>query len=504
MRHAVAEQLKAYIRSDREQGSYSEFYDISQNDTGNGYECVCPECSAILAREGAYSGVLGEFLNAVSAEIRDEFPDVTITTLAYNFTLKPPRHLVFADNILVRMCGIGCWAPFTPESYYGQELAEWRQHASQTGVWDYAKHFNGLEWPYIYKLDELPSAIRNCRSYNVRHYFFEYENPLERSFAQLQWWLMLRLVINPERDYDELVDKFLAGYYGAEAAPVMREYLDYLLLRQKESGTKKGIDALHTVACYLDDGFYATVNGLLDRAERLAAGNPLHERHVRRERIPVDIAFHTLMPPVPEYKAARTKAFRRYAANTIETFNACPRLAEWQKTTTQEKMTLYSTLEELLPLPVPKQFQGKDIVDIVWKDFTRYGNQMQSISPDDAAVGGRTWGKPRETDAEPFSYPVEFTLTDFNNTEYAKTAVTREQLPPDGNYHWIHIGSMPLPNDNGLLVAKNFCAMLWKGGIGIVPEPWHVWAHLKASGADFGGATEAPNGIFCDRIIFAK
>ena len=504
VRQAVAEKLKEYIRNDRASGNYCEFYDISQNDTGGGLECVCPDCQAIRDREGAYSGVLCEFLNAVSAKIRDEFPDITITTLAYNYTLDPPKQLVLADNILVRMCGIGCWAPFTPDSHFGKKLEGWKRCAKSTGIWDYAKKYEALQWPYIYKLEELPQAIRNCRDYNARHYFFEYEDPLNRSFAQLQWWVMLRFAVNPDRDFNEMADKFIAGYYGPSAAPLMREYLDYLLRRQKETGSKKGIDRIHTVACYLDDVFYSTVNSLLDRAEKLAAGNPLHLLHVRRERIPVDIAFHTLMPATPEYRDARRKAFARYAANVIETSDACPRMADWQKKATRDKMELYAKLEELLPLPVPEQFKGREIVDVVWKDFTRYGTQMKSISPDAKAVGGMTWGKPRPDDAEPFSYPVSFVLTDFTNREFAKASFSREQLPPDGEYHWIHIGSMDLPNVNGLLTAPHFEAMLWKGGIGIIPKPWQVHAHIRVSGPDFGAPANAPNAIFCDRIIFAN
>ncbi len=504
LRHAVAEKLKAYIRQDRADGIQAEFYDISQNDTGSGVECVCPACRAILKREGAYSGVLGDFLNAVSAEVRDEFPDVTISTLAYNYTLAPPAHIVFDDKIMVRMCGASLWHPFTVGSHYDKVLRGWKGHAAQTGIWDYAKHYRGLEFPYVYKLDELPAVFRNCKAYNVRHYFFENELPLERSFAQLQWWMMLRLAVDPDRDYNELINKFLAGYYGPKAAPAMREYLDYLMRRQKESGSRKGEDALHTTCCYLDDEFYSVVNRLLDRAEQLAGDNALHARHVRRERIPVDLSFHTLRPATPENQAARTAAFARYAACSIETSDACPRLAEWQKTTTREQMSLYAELEKLLPLPVPEQFKGKTIVDVMWKDFTRYGNQMKSISVDPDGLAGRTWGKPREASGKPFRYPLEFVLTDYTDAEYAKISLTQKELRADGQYHWIDVGSMKLPNMNGLLMGPHFRAMLWKGGVGIVPETWEVWAHMKATGPELGGKANEPNGLFCDRIIFVK
>jgi len=60
VREAVCKQLRAFIKRDRENASspelYPHIYDISHND-GNG-ECYCPTCTAVLEREGAYSGVL--------------------------------------------------------------------------------------------------------------------------------------------------------------------------------------------------------------------------------------------------------------------------------------------------------------------------------------------------------------------------------------------------------------------------------------------------------------
>ncbi len=504
VRHAVAEKFREYIRADRAEGRYCKFYEISQNDTGYGVECVCPLCSEILKREGAYSGVLCEFLNAVSREVRDEFPEVTITTLAYNYTQEPPAHVVLEDNILVRMCGIVGWDPFTPGSYSDTRLAGWKEHAAQTGIWDYVKIYDSEQFPYLYKLDELPEAIRNCREYNVRHYFFEAENPLDRSFAQLQWWMMLHLATDPDRDCDELVNKFMVGYYGEAAAPVMRQYFDYLLARQQEAGSVKGDDPMHTKYCYLDEEFFAVVNSLLDQAEALAGDNELHARHVRREGIPVDLAFYTLMPAEPEYQEARSAAFARYAEALIETSEACPRLAEWRKIVTRNQMSLYAELEKLLPLPVPEQFLGREIIDVTWKDFTRYGNQMECISEDPDGMAGRTWGKPRGSGDKPFAYPLTFKLTDFTNVEYDKVTFTADDLPADGQYHWLRMGIINLPNENGLISSQNFFVMLWKGGVGIIPEPWEVWAHLKVTGPDFGGAAEDPNGIFCDRVIFVK
>jgi hypothetical protein len=44
--------------------------------------------------------------NAVADAIKDEYPNVAIDTFAYQYTRKPPAHVVPRPNVIVRLCSI--------------------------------------------------------------------------------------------------------------------------------------------------------------------------------------------------------------------------------------------------------------------------------------------------------------------------------------------------------------------------------------------------------------
>ena len=79
---------------------------VSQNDGGG--PCMCSNCQAVYAEEnGAYSGTNIRFVNAVADAIKEEYPDVMIDTLAYQYSraacvTKP------VENVIVRLCTIEC------------------------------------------------------------------------------------------------------------------------------------------------------------------------------------------------------------------------------------------------------------------------------------------------------------------------------------------------------------------------------------------------------------
>ncbi len=79
---------------------------LTQHD--NQDYCVCDECKALDAYEGSHSGTMIHFVNAVADAVKDEFPNVAIDTFAYQYTRKPPKHVVPRDNVIVRLCSIEC------------------------------------------------------------------------------------------------------------------------------------------------------------------------------------------------------------------------------------------------------------------------------------------------------------------------------------------------------------------------------------------------------------
>ncbi|MCL2060953.1 MAG: DUF4838 domain-containing protein, partial [Oscillospiraceae bacterium] len=93
----VVEQVKAKLRSMPE----ARIISVSQNDWDN--HCDCDGCRAIDEREGARSGSLIAFINAVAEAVEPEFPDVVIDTLAYQQTRPAPKTLRPRHNVCVRL-----------------------------------------------------------------------------------------------------------------------------------------------------------------------------------------------------------------------------------------------------------------------------------------------------------------------------------------------------------------------------------------------------------------
>lgn len=85
------------LRADPDVGIIS----ISQNDCHG--QCQCRECRVLEQQEGGASGPVIHFVNAVAAEIQQEFPDVLVQTLAYCYTRQAPRHVRPRKNVLIRL-----------------------------------------------------------------------------------------------------------------------------------------------------------------------------------------------------------------------------------------------------------------------------------------------------------------------------------------------------------------------------------------------------------------
>lgn len=94
----ATEKLLAGIRKD----PTAKLFSVSQNDWYN--FCTCPACKAIDDREESHAGTLIEFVNKVAEAVEQEFPEVWIETLAYQYTRKPPKTLRSGVLMLCPAC----------------------------------------------------------------------------------------------------------------------------------------------------------------------------------------------------------------------------------------------------------------------------------------------------------------------------------------------------------------------------------------------------------------
>jgi hypothetical protein len=260
---------------------------VSQNDCfGN---CTCPKCRAVEEEEGSPAGLLLRFVNAVAADIEKDFPGVTIDTLAYQYTRKPPKITRPRKNVIVRLCSIECSfsrpldAPRNREFY--DDLKGWSSIANRLFIWDYTTDFAHYIQPHP-NYAVLGPNIRLFVENKVRGVFEQgaYQS-WGSEMAELRAWMLAKLLWNPELDPSRLREEFIRGYYGPAAGPVA-EYLALLEAAVRRSGDDLG--------CYSPpDARFLSLDTLLrsreilDKAARRVGGTIEYARRIRRVRMPV-------------------------------------------------------------------------------------------------------------------------------------------------------------------------------------------------------------------------
>ena len=237
----TVEKVKEWIREDPE----SRIISVSQNDSFviESY-CDCEKCHAINEEEGSPAGSLLRFTNAVADAIKDEFPDVAVDMLAYQYSTVPPKITVPRPNVVVRYCTGACYPhPIEecqvnagPKSY----IEKWNQICDRLYIWDYTTNFAQYLCP-IANFGSLQPNLQFFRDHGVKGVFEQgmYQEGESAEFGDLRAYVLARLMWNPDENLESLVKGFLDAFYG-NAAVYVGEFLDLLHKRVLESGVHFG------------------------------------------------------------------------------------------------------------------------------------------------------------------------------------------------------------------------------------------------------------------------
>ena len=195
---------------------------VSQNDWyGN---CQCDACAAIDKEEGSPAGSLLRFINAVAEEVCTEMPKVSIDTLAYQYTRKPPKVTRPSAKAIVRLCSIECSfsVPLEHErnASFRDDIQGWSKMCNRLYIWDYTTNFNHYMRPHP-NLRVIGPNVRFFVQHGVKGIF---EQGAYTSYgadmAELRAWMLAKLLWNPNQDDRKLMREFLEGYYGPAAGEV--------------------------------------------------------------------------------------------------------------------------------------------------------------------------------------------------------------------------------------------------------------------------------------------
>ncbi len=222
MRKELIKNLKARLQAN----PAATIASVSQNDWhGN---CQCPKCAAVEKEEGSPAGLMLRFVNAVAEDIEEEFPNVAISTLAYQYTRKPPKITRPRDSVMVRLCSIECSfsVPLADErnKAFRDDIVGWSKISERLYIWDYTTNFRHHVMPHP-NLRVLGPNVKFFVDHSVKGIFEQGAYTTNGAeMAELRAWVLAKLLWDPTRDGQKLVDEFVEGYYGA-AADNIKAYL---------------------------------------------------------------------------------------------------------------------------------------------------------------------------------------------------------------------------------------------------------------------------------------
>lgn len=263
---------------------------VSQND-GNFTHCQCDLCSAVDEYEESLSGSVIHFMNKLATR----FPDKEFSTLAYLYTMKPPRHVKPLPNVNIMLCDIDCDREVTlTENASGREFVEamegWSAISNNIFMWDYGINFDNYLTPFP-NFHVLAPNIRLFKENNVTMHFSQIAGSRGGDFAELRTWMVSKLMWNPNADPDELMKKFLNGYYG-DAAPYIYRYIKTMEGALLGSGQRLWIydSPVSHKRGMLKPELMRRYAVLFDSAEEAVAQDSVKLARVHRTRLPLQFA----------------------------------------------------------------------------------------------------------------------------------------------------------------------------------------------------------------------
>ncbi|NCC10352.1 MAG: DUF4838 domain-containing protein [Bacteroidia bacterium] len=260
---------------------------VSQND-GNYTNCTCEHCRAIDEAEGSLSGSLIHFINKLAAR----FPDKEIATLAYLYTMNPPKQVKPLPNVVVMLCDIDCNREVSlTENASGQEFTKalegWAKLTDNIFVWDYGINFDNYLAPFP-NFHILQDNIQLFKKNHVTMHFSQIAGSRGGDFAELRTYLVSKLMWNAEANVDSLTHHFLNGYYG-EAGKYLYQYIKVMEGALIGSGQRLWIydSPVSHKHGMLKPELMRRYNRLFDQAEQAVGGQPQLLARVQRTRLPL-------------------------------------------------------------------------------------------------------------------------------------------------------------------------------------------------------------------------
>jgi len=344
----IASRAKQWLKDNPK----ATFISIAQPDV-EGY-CQCDRCQALQATftyapnrtaDGRFTrpewgtpslraGPVMTFVNKVAQEIAEDYPDVLVYTLAYNYTLSPPDGIKMEPNVVIRYAS---WSPCCYYHTYASCRFNEGFYANWTNLqhWTQAANHVWVQWYDTYTYPFHPMAmmvnwtqlLQELRDVGVEGiYNFAFRRFIDEEWMQpLRAYVYAKTMWDADRDTWDVIEDFASGYYGPAAEPMLEYIRQTQDLASYQDGTPQPFirkylkehpndpSRFHqsTGTAYLRPGAVRHWEDLLDKAKEKAAGDETILRRIAIDRLSVDFpAMLYLEPDDPVRKTAHERFFR--------------------------------------------------------------------------------------------------------------------------------------------------------------------------------------------------
>ncbi|MBP1644478.1 MAG: hypothetical protein H6Q16_53 [Bacteroidetes bacterium] len=282
------------LREEMKKQPNAKVWSVSQND--NFSYCSCPECQKKNEREESPSGALIEFVNRVARE----FPDKTISTLAYQYSRKAPKYIKPEDNVQIMLCTIEEDRKKTIEESsidalkknpnaqtFAKDIQDWGKITKNIFLWDYNVDFAYSVSPFP-NLHVFKPNLKFFMDNNAFQHFQQANSEQGHEFAELKTYLISKLLWDINADQDSIINEFLQGYYG-KASTFIRQYIDTLQYFGQNSKVFLDIYSPPTnySKTFLSKDKIDIYSSIFDKAEEAVKADYVYLLRVRTARLPI-------------------------------------------------------------------------------------------------------------------------------------------------------------------------------------------------------------------------
>ena len=373
-------------------------YSVSAMDW-TGEFCGCSACRALVEREGTPGAPLFDYLTELGPQVRERYPEAWISTLAYRKEQSevPPRTTKLPDNVIIVFAPIddNFAAPIEHPSNADtlRNLEDWPRATSHLWIWYYPNTY-GSALP-TGNLHRLASDFRLFKRMGVEGYFIEQDAPGvydSRRLADLQTWLLTRLMWNPDLDLDRLIADYTNRHYGP-AAPLIRQYVAALEKATTGMVSRMGWNASTGQHRFLTPELLLSSQRLLQAAQEAVVGDQRLSSRVKQVRMSLDLACVLRwgeLSAAGDVPFTKQQVVARYRDTYTESVNArcLPGRREHLLSALAASLKWHETVTPLKPLPPPLDAVPANRTRQLTPETARLHRNVPKIVEDPAAAAG--------------------------------------------------------------------------------------------------------------------